>query len=214
MKDETTTTSSTSEWPGAFGIFKVSRDRVRKNLEPLIWLAVLAFAADFVLGLLFRGSARSLGQLISSLVGVYFAVVTTRAYLLTASEKSFKLEAVLQFPPALYWRMLLLNIMIILTVVGGIILLIVPGIIFALRLSMSPYFLIDKNMAPMDAYKASWNATKGHMGKLWGLLGVALLMLLPVLTIVGILATIYLFFMYAASGALLYLYLRKHAKNA
>jgi predicted lipid-binding transport protein (Tim44 family) len=68
--------------------------------------------------------------------------------------------------------------------------------------------MIDKDMGVLEAYKASWHATKGHLGKLWGILGVGLLMALPAVTIIGIVATVYLFFMYSAVGALFYLHLR------
>ncbi len=43
----------------------------------------------------------------------------------------------------------------------GFILLIVPGIIFAIKLQFYPYLIIDKNMGPIEALKGSWEMTKG-----------------------------------------------------
>src|ERR1700733_14041343 len=49
----------------------------------------------------------------------------------------------------------------------GLILFIVPGIILSLGLSYSTYYVIDRNMGPIDAMKASWAATNGEEGNLF-----------------------------------------------
>jgi uncharacterized membrane protein len=49
----------------------------------------------------------------------------------------------------------------------GFLLLIVPGVILALGLSMGALFLIDTNLGIVDAMKASWRATDGHKLQLW-----------------------------------------------
>lgn len=73
-----------------------------------------------------------------------------------------------------------------LIVIGGIILLIIPGIIFAVMYEYYGLFIIDKKMGVMDALKASAALTKGVRWKLFGfglvvglinLLGALLLML-------------------------------------
>lgn len=61
---------------------------------------------------------------------------------------------------------LILNFLISSVVFGlivgfGIILLIIPGIIFSLKLQFFPYFLIDKQLGPIEALKQSWKMTKG-----------------------------------------------------
>jgi hypothetical protein len=212
--DKNTTTSFPKEWPGAFAIYKLSRERVRQNLEPLILLAVLPIGLNFVIGFVLgmimdTNTANGLSQCASFVISVYFTVVTTRAYLLAARKKQVNFEQALKIPSSLFWRMLLLNLLVIVSVVGGMVLLIVPGIIIALRLSQATYYLVDQDLGVREAYKASWNATKGHLGKLWGLIGVGFLMLLPAITIIGIIATIYLFFMYSLAAALFYMHLQK-----
>jgi hypothetical protein len=45
----------------------------------------------------------------------------------------------------------------------GWLLLVLPGFIALLRFAFFPYFIIDKNMGPIDALKESYEVTKHHM---------------------------------------------------
>lgn len=54
-----------------------------------------------------------------------------------------------------------------LAVIGGIILLIVPGMIMAVMLGLFAYFIVDQNMGPIEALKASRALTKGHRWQLF-----------------------------------------------
>jgi len=56
-----------------------------------------------------------------------------------------------------------------LIVCAGLLLLIVPGIIWALKYSLYGYFVIDRNMGPLEALKASAEATEGAKGELFSL---------------------------------------------
>lgn len=79
-----------------------------------------------------------------------------------------------------------------LIVVGGLILLIVPGIIWSIKYQFFAYLIIDKNMGPLEAIKKSGEMTAGHKGKLFGL-GILLCLINIVgalLLLVGLLASI------------------------
>lgn len=202
------------EWPGAFGAFKPSREAVRRSLSTLIWLAVLDVVVNIGLTIVLRavfgstagGTLYDVGSLFTSSL---FIIAQVYVYLQGIHGKRVELN---ELYPAIspYWmRMVLLDLLIVVTVVAGLILLIIPGIYFGLRLSLAPYFLVDKNMDIMEAYKASWDATKGNLKKILGIIGVYILMILPVVTLIGGLATIYFTFMYAAVYALFY----EHVKN-
>ena len=47
-------------------------------------------------------------------------------------------------------------------VIMGFILLIVPGIVFSIRLAFVPYLVMDKRLEPVAAVEKSWNMTRGH----------------------------------------------------
>lgn len=43
----------------------------------------------------------------------------------------------------------------------GLLLFIIPGIIWMIKFQFFSYFIVDKNMSPIDALKKSWEITKG-----------------------------------------------------
>ncbi len=61
-----------------------------------------------------------------------------------------------------YWNAVIANIVVGVIVGMGIIMLIVPGIIFACRLAFVPYLVVDEEMDVMDALRVSWDMTKGY----------------------------------------------------
>lgn len=95
-----------------------------------------------------------------------------------------------------YWKFLgkyLLGVLLcVLIVAAGLILLIIPGIILAIRFQYFSYFIVDKNLGPIEALKHSWRITKGNtfnlflFGLLTGLINIAGAFCL----VVGLLATV------------------------
>jgi uncharacterized membrane protein len=59
-----------------------------------------------------------------------------------------------------------------LAIFGGLLLLIVPGVIFAIGFCLAPYYVVDANMGPVRAMQASWAATRGQKGQIF-VLGLA-----------------------------------------
>ncbi len=75
--------------------------------------------------------------------------------------------------------MLATMFLMIIAIYIGFIFLIVPGVILALGLGLAQYFVVDKNLGPIDAMKASWEATNGHKSKIFllGLISVGILII-------------------------------------
>ncbi len=74
----------------------------------------------------------------------------------------------------------------------GFLVLVVPGVILALGLSLAQYYLVDQEMGPVEAMLASWDATKGHKGKifLYGLAGFLVILAGTLACCVGICAAL------------------------
>jgi hypothetical protein len=78
-----------------------------------------------------------------------------------------------------YLNAVLGNLFVI-TVVGiGVVLFVVPGIVFACRLAFVPYLIVDRKMEVVEAVKLSWNMTRGHA---WTIFLMALLAV-PIITV-------------------------------
>jgi hypothetical protein len=218
-----------TSWPGAFKAFGPSREAVGRNLSTLVLLVVVAFVGSFVLNAFQKGftpahpsSSQVFGslaiaivmQIISSLFGAFITGAQIKTYLAGVRGQRIEFGEAAKIGWPLIWNLFLLSLLVSLSVLAGLLLLIVPGFIILVRLILAPYFMVDQKLGVLDAYKASWNATKGHSGKLWGIIGVNVLMCLPVITIIGILVTIYLIFMYSAASALLYQFLLSRPADA
>jgi uncharacterized membrane protein len=84
------------------------------------------------------------------------------------------------------------SVLYFLIILGGLILLIIPGIIWGIKFSFYSYFIVDKGLGPLQALKASAVAT---VGAKWDLFLLGLLLLLINLAgalcfLVGLLATV------------------------
>ena len=61
-----------------------------------------------------------------------------------------------------YWNAVIANIVVSVIVALGIVMLVVPGIIFACRLAFVPYLVVDRRMDVMEALRVSWDMTRGY----------------------------------------------------
>lgn len=86
--------------------------------------------------------------------------------------------------------MLVAQLLYGLIVAVGFLLLIVPGIVLAAGLALYPYYVAETELGPIEALKASWEATRGRRGGMVGLsIGCAFLCLASLIALcVGFLA--------------------------
>ncbi len=76
-----------------------------------------------------------------------------------------------------YWNAVLASVLAGAIVVIGLVMLIVPGIIFGCKLAFTPYLVVDRKMEAVDAIRESWRMTNGHAGTVFliGLLAIPIL---------------------------------------
>ncbi len=67
-----------------------------------------------------------------------------------------------------FWRYLGAAVLYFLIVLGGFILLIVPGVVLSIKFGLCFYFVVDKGLDPIDALKASSRTTMGVKWQLFG----------------------------------------------
>lgn len=206
----------TTAWPGAFGIYKYSKSAVTPNVWVYLGIGVIYFIIAIVIGqFTISSDPHTAAPLGKQLVADVFRLVTytlyagAATYLWLAGTKGESLsfgQAISKCLTA-FGRMLATLILSGLLGLVSLLALIVPFFFVYPRLVLAPYFLLDKNMGPVEAIKASWAQTKGHVTKLYGIYGAAFLMGLVAITLIGIPFAIYFTIMYSAANAVLYRYI-------
>ena len=144
-----------------------------ENLGFFVLLLLLAWVVVFIpqtVARLLAEEALLLSILVSLVVMVLNAVVTMGLIKIGLkfcdNEKGNYRDLFSCFP--LFFNYLFCSILQVLIVLGGLMLFIVPGIIWALQYSLSFYFIVDKEMGPVQALKASAKTTKGAKWDLFG----------------------------------------------
>lgn len=87
-----------------------------------------------------------------------------------------------------YLNILLANILTGAIIIAGIIVFVIPGIIFACKLAFVPYLVMDKKLEVIEAVKTSWNMTRGHTWTIFlmGLLAIPIAILGLIMLFVGV----------------------------
>jgi uncharacterized membrane protein len=87
-----------------------------------------------------------------------------------------------------YLNIILTHLLVLAIVVAGLISCLIPGIIFACRLTFVSYLVMDKNLDPVKAVEQSWQMTKGYGWRIFFmyLLVIPILILGLLLLVVGI----------------------------
>jgi uncharacterized membrane protein len=119
--------------------------------------------------LLVAVGALTKGRVIGILAAIFMIIVRigyTKIYLRMDDGEKPKFSDIFN-EYSLFWKYLGVSILFPLAVLGGLILLIVPGIIWAVRFSFSMLIVVDSKMGPIAAMKESYALTKGSF---WSLL--------------------------------------------
>lgn len=79
-------------------------------------------------------------------------------------------------PLPLFWNYTLLTALVSIGTLLGLLLIIIPGVVFAIGMCLAQYRVIDGQKPAIDAMKESWHITKGHRVQL-GLFMLALIVI-------------------------------------
>lgn len=205
------------EWPGAFKLYSISKEAMLVNWQTYLGVLLVSFAFSFVVSAVFGSDTSSgmyaLGQFVSMLLSVFIAAATTVIMFRNVARKQISFNESLSEGLKYYVSFIVMFILMYVIAALSLLAFIIPFFFVAPRIALSPYFLVAKNMGPVDAVKASWDETKGHAGKVWGIIGVNVLIALLIFTIIGIPFAMYFFFMYSAAMVLLYSWIQANNKT-
>lgn len=198
---------NSTTWPGAFGIYNKSRDAVMLNINAIIICFAINIGLSIVIRMIFGSENSSMSTLISYLVGLIITPITVVIYVNSVKGQKISVNESFNFISGNLMNIVLTQIVVSALSALSFILLIVPFFFVGPKLSLAVYYAVNQKMEVGDAIKASWNNTTGHVGKIYGIFGVNLLIALIAITIIGIPVMIYLAVMYSAAIAVLYNYI-------
>lgn len=165
----------------------------------LIFVVMLAFAIPNIFLSLAETQARGAGYVFLVLLGWVYSILLLNP--LQYGVNFACLKAARREAPAVkdlfevfqnYWAAVLANLLVGIIILVGLVLLIVPGIIFACKLAFVPYLIVERRMEVIQAVKTSWNMTTGHAVTIFlmGLLAIPLAIAGLLVLCVGIIPAI------------------------
>lgn len=165
---------------GVFGAYRHGWRQMWKHFLVLFLMVIVLAFAEIPLGAFAPDEENPLSGVITFQVFAFLFWLLVSAPLEYGSLYVF-LTAVKGGEPAItdlkigfyYYVNVILARILVTAVVGiGIAMLIIPGIIFACKLSFVPYLVVDKGMDAVQAAKTSWKMTNGYS---WTIFGAAIL---------------------------------------
>lgn len=196
-----------NEWPGAFGIYKVSRQAVMFNLSVF---AVL-FIATFILnGITTRYDSNLLVSIFSTLATFIISIAIILASYASIDSKKVSLGDVFSGSLNYLVKIVLLYFLLAIALFGSLLLFVIPFFFVFPRVILAPYLLVKENLGVTDSVQRSWDITKGHATKVWGIIGAHIVFGILCLVLIGI----YFLFMYQAVFAILAVYILNKQKAA
>ena len=124
------------------------------------------------------------GILVNLALGTLINMGAT-AFYLAAHDNPDTVDLSVLWHPRPFWKFLGASILLMLAVAIGLVLLIVPGIIFMLMFMFTTFIVIERELGPIEAMKESRRITRGHK---WQLLG--FLLMLVLINLLGLLALV------------------------
>ncbi len=172
------------------GLIEILEDAFRLLLKnKIIFLPVLIvnlISLPFYLADFSRNSSEYLvGEILFSILGM-FAYVATIGIAYSSVNKKYRGQGSRLVTINLV-NFFLASILYLLIVLAGILLLIIPGIYFAVRLYLYPNAIVVDRKGPLESLKRSWKVTKG---KWWLTFGIGLV--IGLITLVALIPAIIL----------------------
>ncbi|MDD5567400.1 MAG: DUF975 family protein [Patescibacteria group bacterium] len=148
-------------------------NKTKENAGLLIVVVLITMAVGGF-GTLFSrsGAAVYFINLVVWVVGLFIGIGVIKIMLKIYDGQKPELNLLWSGGPV-FVNYLLGSILVSLIVLGGLILLVIPGIIWSIKYSMTTYLIVDKGMGPTEALRKSGEITQGSKWQLF-LLGLVL----------------------------------------
>lgn len=213
--------ASSNEWGGGWKALKAAFEGVRQNPAPFLVYAGITVALDLV-AIAMSGNndqsqkdSRNLLQLIDLLFLVYLALYQ----LGIADGRKISVKGCFSFRPKQWLYSIIALIIFGLSIAVSAIGLFIPIIWFIPWFLFAYYVIVDQDMGPIAALKESKRLAKDHKSKVWGLIGITILVMIPLILLllipfVGLVVSPLLGVVSGGATAILYRWLQKAGPTA
>jgi hypothetical protein len=206
-------------WPGAFAAYSAAWGQIKKNPGPAV-LVIGAYALFSVVGLVLQGEAVYADPKhvrYENILGLVFLLALPTYGLAIADNRRISIAEFMKFNFKKYIAYFAAMVLTLLIVGVSLLLFIVPAIWTIAWFCLAGYAVVDTNKGPIEALRASKRLAQAHLSKIWGLIGVSVLLAVPaaLLTFVPYVGdAMSQFFVVLSYGALalLYRWLQKHSR--
>ncbi|MFC1992506.1 hypothetical protein ACFLV3_01680 [Chloroflexota bacterium] len=177
-----TTHNSLALLPTVGSSYQYGWQQIKKYFLELLLIAVIGIVIGVPLGI-FNNDANEggAGAAILGVFGFAYSILVIKpvdygiSFANLRAARGDKLEVKDMFDAFKYYiNVVLASLLSGAIIVIGLVLLIVPGIIFACKLAFVPYLVMDRKMEAIEAVKESWRMTNGYASKVFliGLLAI------------------------------------------
>lgn len=170
--ENTNNATSGNLFPEIGSAFHFGWNVLKAKFIPLLLVIIVVILISGLGSALFHREAIGLGFL-AMLYGVFvsgpISFGENWVFLKAVRNEEFEVKDIFSVFGPHYWETVLASLLLTVIIVLGILLFVVPGIIFACRLAFVPYLVIDKNEKATDAISKSWEMTKGFGWKLFAM---------------------------------------------
>lgn len=183
---KTEKSSKGSGWMGAFKAYDAAFKQLQANPAPAVLFIVAYSALKLVeMGTIGLGPEHTdLSYFLKymafeSVFGLVFLLALPVYGLALADRKPISVSDFLRPDARKYFALFVAGALYALAVLGSLLLLIIPAIWVIAWFVLYEMVIVDKNMGPVQALKESKKLLFKHKGKVWGLVGVSVLLTFP-----------------------------------
>jgi hypothetical protein len=206
-------------WEGAFTAFGKAFDRIKQNPEPALFFLGLYAVLSILSGIFNNAEPYLSSDYVNygDLLYLVFLLAIPTYSLALADGKQISIREFMRFSLKKYVSVFAATLLFVLIAGVSLLLLIIPAIWTIAWFFFCTYAAVDKNMGPVAALKESKRLAANHKGKVWGLIGVSILVsiaasLIAILPYVGAVAAAAASLWASAAGALLYRWFQHQPK--
>jgi uncharacterized membrane protein len=180
--------------PAAGSAYRFGWRRMKQFFLDLFLVAIIVGVVLTPLGMInaFDGRETPGGILLRMFALAYWLILVApiqygSAYIFLKAVRGDKFEVQDMFAAFQNLMNVVLAHLLVAAIIGlGLVLLIVPGVIFACRLVFVKYLVMDRNMDAVTAVKESWRMTRGHANSIFAMWLLAFFIALAGLICLGV----------------------------